>query len=94
MGRLLKARGPQLAQSFNGTSIARYEKWDFRQMPDEVAADADFFSALGQTLEKKSGGIDVGFGWKVKEAMRLDREEVIDAFRELEPLYSVLRTVA
>src|SRR5216684_1392962 len=93
MSRRLKARGAQLAKAFNGTGIARYDKWDFRQMPEEVAADTDFFSALGQSLEKKSGGIDVGFGWKVKEARRLDREEVIDAFRELEPLYRVLRTV-
>jgi len=94
MGALLTARGAQLAKAFNGTGIARYDKWDFRQMPEEVAADADFFSALGLSLEKKSGGIDVGFGWKVKEALRLDREEVIDAFRELEPLYRVLRSVA
>jgi hypothetical protein len=48
---------------------------------------------LGQDLEKKTGGIDVGFGWQVKEALRLDREELIDAFRELEPLYRLLRTV-
>jgi len=91
MGRLLKARGAQLAKAFNGTGIARYDKWDFRQMPQEVAADADFFSVLSQSLEKKSGGIDVGFGWKVRDALRLDREELIDAFRELEPLYRVLR---
>ena len=94
MGRLLKAHGAQLAKAFNGTGIARYDKWDFRQMPEEAATDADFFSALGQSLEKKSGGIDVGFGWKMKEALRLDRQEVVDAFRELEPLYRIMRTAA
>ncbi len=94
MARLLKARSAQLADAFNGTGIARYDKWDFRQFPEEVPADADFFAALGQNLEKKSGGIDVGFGWRVREALRLDREELLDAFRELEPLYRVLRTVA
>jgi uncharacterized protein YktB (UPF0637 family) len=94
MGRLLKAHGAQLAKAFDGIAIARYDKWDFRQMPEGAAADADFFSALGLNLEKKSGGIDVGFGWKVKEALRLGREEVVDAFRELEPLYRVLRTAA
>jgi uncharacterized protein YktB (UPF0637 family) len=94
MGSLLKARGTQLAKSFDGTGIARYDKWDFRQMPEENPADADFFTTLGQSLEKKSGGIDVGFGWKMKDALRLDREEVIDAFRELEPLYRILRTIA
>lgn len=93
IGASLKARSAQLAKAFNGTQIARYEKWDFRQLPPEVGADADFFSALGLALQKKSGGIDVGFGWPVKEALRLDREELIDAFRELEPLYRVLRSV-
>jgi uncharacterized protein YktB (UPF0637 family) len=94
MGRLLKAHGAQLVKAFDGITIARYDKWDFCQMPEGAAADADFFSALGLNLEKKNGGIDVGFGWKVKEALRLGREEVVDAFRELEPLYRVLRTAA
>jgi uncharacterized protein YktB (UPF0637 family) len=94
MGRLLNARGAQLAKAFNGTGVARYDKWNFLEMPEEAAADTSFFSALGQSLEKKSGGIDVGFGWKVREALRLDREEVLDAFRELEPLYRLLRTLA
>jgi uncharacterized protein YktB (UPF0637 family) len=94
MGHLLKERSAQLAKAFDGTGVARYEKWDFRQLPDECPADAGFFSALGLSLEKKSGGIDVGFGWPIKDAVRLDREELIDAFRELEPLYRVFRTVA
>ena len=94
MGRLLKTGGAQLVKAFGPTGIARYDKWDFRQMPEEEATNADFFSALGQSLEKKSGGVDVGFGWKVKEALHLDREEVVDAFRELEPLYRLFRSVA
>jgi uncharacterized protein YktB (UPF0637 family) len=93
MGRLLKARRVHLAEAFSGTGVGRYNNWDFRQLPEEISADADFFSALGQSLEKKSGGIDVGFGWKVKEALRLERAEVLDAFGELEPLYRLLRTV-
>ncbi len=94
MGRLLKARAQQLVKDFKGTAIARYDKWDFHKMPEQAPADAEFFSTQGQSLEKKSGGIDVGFGWTAKEARWLDREEVIDAFRELEPLYRVLRAVA
>ena len=93
MGLLLKERSAHLAKEFNGTGIARYDRWDFRHMPEAVPADADFFSGLGLSLEKKSGGIDVGFGWPVKEALRLDRDELIDAFRELEPLYRLLRSV-
>jgi uncharacterized protein YktB (UPF0637 family) len=93
MGQLLKTRGAQLAKAFNGTGIAHYDKWDFQQLPEENAADPDFFAALGESLEKRSGGIDIGFGWKMKDALRLEREEVVDAFRELEPLYRVLRSV-
>jgi uncharacterized protein YktB (UPF0637 family) len=93
MGRLLKERSAELTKAFNGTGIARYDKWDFCQLPEEVAADADFFATLGQSLEKKTGGIDVGFGWKVKEALGLDPHGLVDAFRELEPLYRLLRSV-
>src|SRR5215470_11376678 len=39
MGLLLKERSAQLAKAFNGTGISRYEKWDFRHLPEEVAAD-------------------------------------------------------
>jgi hypothetical protein len=49
---------------------------------------------LGKSLRKRTGGIDVGFGWTPAEALYLDRAEVLDAFRELEPLYRILRSVA
>jgi len=94
MAHLLKARAPLLVEAFNGTPIARYDKWDFRKIPGGAAADLEFFSALEQALEKKSGGIDVGFGWFIRDALRLAREELIDAFRELAPLYRVLRAVS
>ena len=63
-------------------------------MPDSSAAGADFFDGLGDALAKKTGGLDVGFGWPVRDALTVDRAEVLDAFRELEPLYRVLRSVA
>ncbi|HKV53553.1 MAG TPA: DUF1054 family protein [Candidatus Binataceae bacterium] len=94
IGRSIKSRAAQLVKDFKGTGIARYEKWDFHQIPPEPPAETGLFSALGDSLEKKTGGIDVGFGWPVKAALRLDRDEVIDAFRELEPLYRLLRAVA
>jgi uncharacterized protein YktB (UPF0637 family) len=94
IGRSLKTRAQQLAKDFNGSAIGHYDKWDFLTIPDQGAADAEFFSGLGQSLEKKSGGIDVGFGWSAKEALRLERDELIDAFRELGPLYRILRAVA
>jgi uncharacterized protein YktB (UPF0637 family) len=91
IGQLLQMRKGELARAFSGTRIGQYDKWGFSQMPDESAADEDFFSALGRNLGKKSGGLDVGFGWPIKAAVRLDRDELIDAFAELEPLYRLMR---
>ena len=47
------------------------------------------FTGLATTLGKKTGGVDLGFGWNVRDALRLDRAEMIEAFRELEPLYRI-----
>ena len=90
MGRRLKASASALEKSFRGNKIQRYEKWDFIKLPKPVAANAEFFNALGAALEKKNGTIDVGFGWTWREAIGLDVNEVLDAFGELGPLYEVL----
>ncbi len=94
MGQLLKTRSVELAKAFSGTEIGQYTKWDFRQMPQQFTADEGFFSALGCNLEKKNGGLDVGFGWPIRTAVQLDRDELLDAFAELEPLYRMLRVAA
>jgi uncharacterized protein YktB (UPF0637 family) len=94
IARNLKTRAPQLEKDFEGTRLARYEKWDFKTLPAPSIAKADFFSALSEGLEKKTGGLDLGFGWNVTQSLRLDRAELLDAFRELEPLYRLLRAVA
>jgi uncharacterized protein YktB (UPF0637 family) len=93
MGRAIKMKSADLERSFRGTKIQQYQNWNCRELPHSNAANADFFERLGDALEKKTGGIDVGFGWPVREALTLDRAEVLDAFRELEPLYRVLRPV-
>lgn len=90
MGQMLKSKSSALEKLFRGTRIQRYENWDFSNLPIPVPADAEFFSALGAALTRKTGSIDVGFGWPRHEAARLDRNEVLDAFRELGPLYRVL----
>jgi uncharacterized protein YktB (UPF0637 family) len=87
IGRLIKSKASDLEKSFRGTKIQQYEDWDCREMPRARAAGADFFEGLGDALQKKSGSIDVGFGWPVSEALIVDRAEILDAFRELEPLY-------
>ena len=79
-----------LARSLRGTRVARYENWDFSALPREIAADETLFTSLAEELGKKTGGIDVGFGWNVRDAIRLDRAELLDAYRELEPLYRIV----
>jgi hypothetical protein len=90
MGRMLKASAGALEKSFRGNKIQRYEKWDFIKLPRPVAATAELFDSLGGALEGKTGALDVGFGWRWREAIGLDVDEVLDAFGELRPLYEVL----
>lgn len=93
MASNLHSRAQQLTTAFKGTSLARYDRWDFHNLPSAAIAQPELFDTLGDSLEKKSGGIDVGFGWTISQSLRLDRDELLDAFRELEPLYRVLRSV-
>lgn len=94
MARLIKSKSEELEKSFRGARIQQYNNWDCRILPDSSAAGPDFFDGVGDALAKKTGGIDVGFGWPVRDALTVDRAEVLDAFRELEPLYRVIRSVA
>jgi uncharacterized protein YktB (UPF0637 family) len=91
IGQAIKSKSVELERSFHGTKIQQYLDWDCHKMPGSRAAGADFFEGLGDVLRQKSGSIDVGFGWPVRDALTIDRAEVVDAFRELEPLYRVIR---
>lgn len=94
MARLIKERATALAKSFQGTKLQRYDKWNFKSLPTSGPADEEFFVAAAEGVGKKTGGLDLGFGWEVRDALRLERGELIDAFSELEPLYRVVRAVA
>jgi uncharacterized protein YktB (UPF0637 family) len=94
MARQLKTASRKLVKDFEGTQIARYETWDFARLPTPTRADAELFDAMAVTLSKKTGWIDLGFGWNVRDSLRLDRAEVIEAFHELEPLYRLFQAVA
>ncbi len=94
MGAKIRAMAPELTKSFRGNKVAHYEKWDFRNLPAASTAEPDFFDAIADAFEKKSGVLDVGFGWKVRDAIHLERAELLDAFAELAPLYRVLRSVS
>ena len=93
MGAKITARYAQLIKDFKGTKIADYSKWNFTELPSTEPASREFFASLAEALSKKSGAIDVGFGWNVTQAIKLDRAELLDAFRELEPLYRLIRAV-
>jgi uncharacterized protein YktB (UPF0637 family) len=93
MARRIGAKSPALAKALRGAKIARYDRWDFAAMPEERPAGEEFFAEISAALAKKTGAIDLGFGWPVREALRLERAEIIDAFGELEPIYRILRSV-
>jgi hypothetical protein len=88
---MIKSKSAELEKSFRGTKIHDYNNWDCRELPHSTNANASFFDALADALAKKTGSLDVGFGWPVRDALTVDRTEVLDAFRELQPLYRVLR---
>jgi uncharacterized protein YktB (UPF0637 family) len=94
MARQLKTASRKLVKDFEGTQIARYETWDFARLPAPTRADGELFDAMAATLSKKTGWIDLGFGWNVRDSLRLDRAEVIEAFHELEPLYRLFQALA
>ncbi len=94
MAKALERKTSDLMKAFNGTALARYDKWDCAGVPKPSAVDPALFRELSSALEKKSGGIDVGVGWRLGDSLRLDRAEVLDAFNELVPLYRVCRAQA
>jgi uncharacterized protein YktB (UPF0637 family) len=94
MGAKISAKGSELAKSFRGTRISHYEKWDFEHLPATSTADRAFFESIAETFGKKTGVLDVGFGWPVRDSIRLERAELLEAWNELEPLYRVLRSVS
>lgn len=93
MARRLASNAAELAQSLRGTGVARYEQWGFNGLPAETAADDGLFIALAEKLGRKTGAMDLGFGWNVRDALRLDRAELLDAYRELEPVYRIVTVV-
>jgi len=90
----LRRKAGELTRSFKGVAPSRYDKWNFRDLPEPLTGNQELWSELAGALDKKSGGVDVGFGWRVKAALRLDRAELLDGYRELEPLYRICRSVS
>jgi uncharacterized protein YktB (UPF0637 family) len=94
IGKNIRAKSHELAKSFRGAKLAHYDKWNFITLPMTTAAEPDFFESIADSLDQKTGVLDVGFGWKVKDALRLERAELLEAWCELAPLYLILRSVS
>jgi len=90
----LRGKTSELVRSFKGVGLGRYDKWNFRDLPGPVAGNQELWAELADALGKKTSGIDLGFGWRTRHALRLDRAELLDAYRELEPLYRICRSVS
>jgi uncharacterized protein YktB (UPF0637 family) len=90
IGRAIRSISAGLERSFRGTRIQNYDGWEGRTLPHSIEPSRAFFDRLGDSLAEKSGGIDVGFGWPVHDALRIDRAEILDAFSELAPLYRAI----
>lgn len=92
MSATLQRKAAELTRALNGTMVARYDNWNFEALPAAVPAEKPLWEQLAGALTRKTGGIDVGVGWPIREALRVDREEVLEGFRELEPLYRACRS--
>jgi len=92
MSAVIERRADELTRALDGTMVARYDNWDFESLPVPMRADGELWRQLSGALAKKTGGIDLGVGWPLREALKLDREEVLEGFRELEPLYRACRS--
>jgi uncharacterized protein YktB (UPF0637 family) len=92
MARAIEGRGSELSQAFKGTAVSLYHAWDFAAMPASNPATQPLWDGLAATLSKKNGVLDLGFGWPLQAALKLDSFELLDAYCELEPLYRILRS--
>ena len=91
MAKLFMDRASALAKVFAKQKLARYDRWDYQGVPESITPTAEFWKSVAETLAKKTGGLDVGFGWPVDRAVNLSEQQVLDAFAALLPLYEITR---
>jgi uncharacterized protein YktB (UPF0637 family) len=91
MANMLMDRAEALARLFRTQQVARYDRWDFTGIPAMVKPTADFWKGVAEALARKTGGLDVGYGWPVARAVKLTEQDVLEAFEALAPLYEVTR---
>ena len=91
MAKVLLDRADVLAKVFAQQTVARYDRWEYTGFPALVKPTADFWQSVAEALAKKTGGLDVGFGWPVARAVKLTDKQVLEAFESLLPLYEITR---
>ena len=91
MAKMLVDRAKALAEVFGKRELARYDRWDFAGMPEMVKPTAAFWKGVAEALAKKTGGLDVGFGWPAARAVKLTDKHVREAFETLAPVYELTR---
>jgi uncharacterized protein YktB (UPF0637 family) len=92
MAKVLMDRADVLAKVFASQTVARYDRWDYASIPEFAKPTADFWQEVAKVLAKKSGGLDVGVGWPVAQAVKLTDKQVLEAFASLLPLYEITQS--
>ena len=92
MAKLLMDRANALARVFGKQSVARYDRWNYTDLPELTDPTADFWQKVAEVLAKKTGWLDVGMGWPAERAVKLTDKQVLEAFVSLLPLYEITRS--
>ena len=91
MAKVLTERAEALAQVLAKRKVARYDRWDYRGIPESIAPSVDFWQGVAEVLANKAGGLDIGIGWPVERAVKLTDQQLLAAFETLLPLYEITR---
>lgn len=91
MSKLLKERAAILTKVLGTQKLARYDRWDYTGIPEMVKPSVDFWEGVAESLARKTGVFDVGFGWPVDRAVKMTEKHLLEAFDALVPLYEITR---
>lgn len=89
MAEAIRANIPRLKERMAGTTITRYDKWNFTTLPSQPIADEASWMQLAERLALVTGTLDIGFGWPREEALKLSRAHLIEAYVKLHPVFDL-----
>lgn len=76
-----------LTRQLKATPLQWYAGWDLARFPDAADTNGALWEKCAAALKKKTGGIDLGLGWKGPQAAKLDLGALVECFENLMPLY-------